>query len=114
MHRDAIKGVLHNFLGTYTSRYSDYDGYWVFGMLIGDVGELRIDLLHPSIATTMAAPVAAAIQLAAQKFQEQMEKSGLTVSCAREAHLVITRLPESREGAVNGRACTGHDVRFVA
>lgn len=25
--RNAIRGVLHNFLGTYTSRYSDHGGY---------------------------------------------------------------------------------------
>jgi hypothetical protein len=43
--RRIIKGVLHNFLGTYTSRYSDYDGYWLFGMLVRDVEELSIDLL---------------------------------------------------------------------
>ena len=35
--RRTIKGVLDNFLGTYTSRYSDYDGYWLFGMVVGEV-----------------------------------------------------------------------------
>jgi len=114
MRRRTIKGVLHNFLGTYTSRYSDYDGYWLFGMLVGDVGELKIDLLSPSAATSASAPVAAAIQLAAQKFREQMEKAGLSVSWVREARLDITRLPDSRRGPVNGRVCAGHDVRFVA
>ena len=41
-----VKGVLDNFLGTFTSRYLDHNGYWVFGMLVGDLGELRIDLLR--------------------------------------------------------------------
>jgi hypothetical protein len=27
----AIRGMLRNFLGTYTSQYSDYKGYWLFG-----------------------------------------------------------------------------------
>jgi len=114
MRRRTIKGVLHNFLGTFTSRYSDYDGYWLFGMLVADVGELKIDLLSPSVGPTASAPVAAAIRLAAQKFREQVEKAGLSVSRTREARLDITRPPDSRRGSVNGRVCAGHDVRFVA
>ena len=43
--RRAIRGVLGNFLGTFTSRYSDYDGYWLFGFLVADLKDLRIDLL---------------------------------------------------------------------
>ncbi len=31
--RRAINGVLGNFLGTYVSRYSDYDSYWLFGFI---------------------------------------------------------------------------------
>jgi len=36
MGRKAIKGVLHNFTETY-SRYSDYGGYWLFGVLLSEV-----------------------------------------------------------------------------
>ena len=43
--RRVIPGVLHNFLGTFTSRYSDFDGYWVFGFLIESMDRVRIDLL---------------------------------------------------------------------
>ncbi len=75
MRRRTINGVLHNFLGTYTSRYSDYDGYWLFGLLVGEVGELKIDLLSPTVGTTTSAPVAAVIELAVRKFREQMEKA---------------------------------------
>ena len=114
MRRRAIKGVLHNFLGTYTSRYSDYDGYWLFGILIGDVGELNIDLLSPSVDPTASAPMAIAIRLAAQKFREQMEKAGSGVSCVREGWLNITKLPDSQRGVVNGRVCNGQNLRFVA
>ena len=114
MRRRTIKGILHNFLGTYTSRYSDYDGYWLFGLVVGDTEELRIDLLSPSVGPTASAPVAAAIRLAAQKFREQMEKAGSTVSCAREARLDITRSPASHNGVVNGRLCAGYNVRFRA
>jgi hypothetical protein len=112
--RRIIKSVLHNFLGTYTSRYSDYDGYWLFGLLIRDVGELRIDLLCPSVDTTAPRAVVATIQLAAQKFREQMEKAGLSGLCAREARLDITSSRDLQRGFVNGRMSVGHTVRFVA
>ena len=112
--RRIIKGVLHNFLGAYTSRYSDYDGYWLFGMLVRDVGELRIDLLCPSVDAAAPPSVVAAIQLAAQKFREQMEKSGLSVLCAREARLHIMRSHDLRRGFVNGRMSAGNTVRFAA
>ncbi len=36
--RRIIKAVLDNFLGTYTSRYSDFHGYWLFGFLVKDLG----------------------------------------------------------------------------
>jgi hypothetical protein len=42
-----IRGVLHNFLATYSSRYSDYDGYWLFGVLAQESGHLQIDLVNP-------------------------------------------------------------------
>jgi hypothetical protein len=113
MRRRTFHGVLHNFLGTYTSRYSDYDGYWLFGMLVVNVSELQIDLLSMSVDPTASALVAYAIRLAAQKFQEQVEKAGGSVSSVREAQLRITRLA-ARRGPVNGRVCAGHDLRFVA
>ena len=112
--RRIIKSVLHNFLGTYTSRYSDYDGYWPFGMLVRDVGELRIDLLCPSIDTAAPPAVVAANQLAAHKFREQIEKAGLSVLCVQEARLDITNLRDLRHGFVNGRMSAGHTVRFAA
>ena len=99
---------------SYTSRYSDYDGYWLFGLVVGDIDELRIDLLSPSAGAAASAPVAVAIRLAGQKFREQMEKAGSAVSCAREARLDITRSPSSHNGVVNGRLCAGYNVRFRA
>jgi hypothetical protein len=114
VNHNAIKGVLHNFLGTYTSRYSDYEGYWLFGILICDVKALRIDLLNPSVGATASASVAAATQLASQKFREQMQKAGFGTPNAREAMLCIQRLSDARSELVNGRVCAGNTVRFVA
>ena len=112
--RRVIKGVLHNFLGTFTSRYSDFDGYWVFGLLVQGMDTESIDLLAVSAESTDATPSAFARRLAAQKFAEQIAKAGLPGSWFREARLDITKLPVSRFGVVNGRSCSGHDVRFLA
>jgi hypothetical protein len=114
IRRGSIRSVLHNFLGTYTSRYSDYEGYWLFGMLVAEVGEMHVDLLIPSGGTTEPGPAAAAVRLAAKKFGEQMQKAGSAVSCVREACLDITRLPASQNGVVNGRIRAGYTVRFLA
>jgi hypothetical protein len=114
MSRRAIKGVLDNFLGTYTSRYSDYNGYWLFGMLIGDVEEMSINLLSSTENESPNTPLGTATKLAIQKFREQMEKAGLDLSYAREASVHFKKLPGAAEGFVNGRICPGHTIQFVA
>jgi hypothetical protein len=108
----AIRGVLGNFLGTYTSRYSDYEDYWLFGLLVSDLGELRIDLLAPT-AGTPDSPVGSAIRSAAAKFEDQVRKARLLRSQVREAWLTIRR-DGSAGGWANGHWCAGYNVRFSA
>ena len=112
--RRIIKGILHSFLGTYTSRYSNYDGYWLFGFLVEDMEHVRIDLLGAAGKGAEGTPTTTARCLAVSKFAEQMEKAGFSMSCFQEACLDITKSADSREGIVNGHVCSGHDVRFVA
>lgn len=107
-----IKGVLNNFLGTFTSRYSDYDGYWIFGLLYGDLEQLTIDLLNPEVATPGITPVSAARQLAREKFADQMVKAGLATSSLQEASLEISKQHEPVMGPVNGRSCAGRTINF--
>jgi len=111
--RRNIKGVLHNFLGTYTSRYSDFDGYWLFGFLVEVIRELRIDLIEVRAECNETTPIATAERLGVTKFSEQMEKAGLPTSCIREAHLKITKSPELIDGFVNGWLSSGYQVKFV-
>jgi len=108
-----IPGVLQNFLGTYTSRYSDYDGYWLFGMLVDRAESFDIDLLHPAESGSEPTAAACAGRLAALKFAEQRERAGIPESWIREARLGITRSSETTPEVVNGRRCQGHDVRFA-
>lgn len=114
MSRKAIKGVLHNFLETYTSRYSDYDGYWLFGMLISESEQFMVDLLHIGDDRSEVTAIMTARLFAVMKFKEQMEKAGLNLSCIREAQLTITKSPDLRIGYVNGHRSAGFDVIFAA
>ncbi len=112
--RRHIKGVLWNFLGTFTSRYSDFDGYWVFGFLFENLDGMKIDLLTTSIGNTSAMPSDFARQLALQKFAEQIAKAGLPRIWFREAYLEISKSSEPVFGVVNGLGTSGSNIRFLA
>lgn len=111
--RRVIKGVLGNFLGTYVSRYSDYDGYLLFGFLVRDLGELRINLLESHVDDPHT-PVGVAVLSAAAKFEDQYRKAGLQRSQIRDAWLTIRRLPGVDWGSVNDHSCAGFQVSFLA
>lgn len=126
--RRIIKSVLHNFLGTYTSRNSDFHGYWLFGFLVEDINQINVDLLgadrnqentksrfnrggalqrfvysffrHPYPYYAYRSPIAYAEWLAAQRFAEQICKAALPRSWFREARLEITRSADTRIGVV--------------
>jgi hypothetical protein len=119
--RRIIKSVLHNFLGTYTSRNSDYDGYWLFGFLVLDFRQITVDLLDVS-APRKVTPLRYSHWLAAQKFAEQVALAGLPRAWFREARLEITRSTDARQGiGATGhgfrpvlRYCQGYDLTFTA
>ena len=84
-----IKGALNNFLATYTSRNSDYDGYWLFGLLIKDLTNLNFDLLKEFKEPSRPTPLQFAEISATKKFRYQIQKAG--VSIARIDPCVRTR-----------------------
>ncbi len=84
-----MKSVLHNFLGTFTSRYSDHRGYWLFGQLPADLERFSVDLLRDPPDGDAAIQVAQ--RLAVRRFAEQVLKSGLDLSGVHEAVLELTR-----------------------
>ena len=110
--RKVMKSVLNNFLGTYTSRYSDYRGYWLFGQIPADHWEWTLDLLGP--IPNGDAPADAARRLAIRRFAEQVSKSRLTLEAAREATLKVDRSPAVVEGQQGDYTAEGHMVRFFA
>src|SRR5262249_23453663 len=111
-HRRDLKGVVHNFLGTYTSRYSDHEGWWVFGLAEAQLADAQIDLLGEHTADTPD-PLAVVAEMARTRFAEQLAKAKIPSSFVREAHLTITRSSEISRGQVNGRWCDGHRFTFV-
>ncbi|MCE9526870.1 MAG: hypothetical protein K8R36_12535 [Planctomycetales bacterium] len=106
-----LKAVLHNFLETYTSRYSDCEGYWLFGRILDKFEQLEFDLVAGGDYEEVL--VGTAANLAAQKFAEQLNLAGLVFSCIRDARLAITKLPDEVEGPVNTHIRKGRFVRFA-
>jgi hypothetical protein len=111
--RRAIKGILHNFLGTYTSRYSELNGYWLFGFLVEDIQPTRIDLMSTNYEESNM-PMSTAKRLAVRKFTEQIEKANIPISWFGDVFLEITKSPSPTECYVNGRLCIGYEMNFVA
>src|SRR5438552_16212691 len=101
-HRRDLKGVLHNFLATYTSRYSDHDGYWLWGLLAADLDKLQIDLLEAGHHTSDSELASAAADTARAKFSEHLEKARIPKAFVREAHLTVSRSSLPTRGLVNG------------
>lgn len=113
MNRRSIRGVLSNFLGTYTSRYSDYDGYWLFGLVVDQpTAPVEVDLLDPNVKDSSSGPMDTTMILARTKFAEQMQKAGLDPTYVKGAQLRIERLPGIKRGAVNFRPTDGFDLVF--
>lgn len=106
-----MKSVIEGFIGTYTSRYADLRGYWLYGQLPFDTSEYHIDLLAtPSDADS---PVAVAQRLATRRFEEQLAKSGLDAAFVRSVDLRIKMDSETVEGWQGDYRSDGHMVEFV-
>ncbi|MDQ3331401.1 MAG: hypothetical protein M3552_12230 [Planctomycetota bacterium] len=81
--------------------------------MVDDISRLKFDLMENMSGDVATTPAATARRLANVKFAEQLEKASLAKSCVREAHLEITK-SSIRQGVVNGRACSGYEIIFVA
>ena len=110
--RRCLKSVVHNFLGTFASRYSDHAGYWIFGMLVADLNRHAVDLLGAELDGKDALTTTDLI--AQRRFHEQVMKAGLAVSCIREARLELHRTERSATVFVNGLAATGYELTLTA
>jgi hypothetical protein len=125
MKRRKLRCVLHNLLGTFASRHTAYNGYFLFGFIIEEFEEAGFDLLDESVRQPYG-PLAEAERIAKRKFDEQLVKAGLDRSVVREARLSMSRLPEPvqapvwdwfdnpKPGAGKSIIRTGYQLRFRA
>jgi hypothetical protein len=114
IRRRCLRAVLHNYLSTLTSRYSDLDGYWILGLLVDDLETTTVDLMTESSVDHPSKAWATFIRLARDKFQEQLAKQRITISFVRAAVLEIKKPLTLSEGYVNGHVRAGYDVAFSA
>jgi hypothetical protein len=108
--RLVLRGVLHSFLQTLTSRNSDYRRYWLWGLVVDGLGELSIDLLGAPDPSDN--PFGAAHRRAVVAFAQQVGRVGLVSSRVAQASVRVSRLSEPTEGVVNGLRRAGFRLRF--
>jgi hypothetical protein len=105
----AIKGLLRNFLETYSSRNADFGGYWLFGLILNDLDVLEVNLLANQTKPS-GSPMVAAETIAIEKFRNQTNKAGFDLPDFREAGLCITRQQGTGEGLANGGRSNGQMI----
>lgn len=107
-----MKSVLAGFLGTYTSRNCDFEGYWLLGRVPLEAWPPVIDLLEePAPGPSL---VDAARRLAVTRFQEQLQKVGLGVDGLTEAMLHVRQGSRVVSGFRGEVACEGRMFGFAA
>jgi hypothetical protein len=106
--RRRLTGVLCDFLDAFVSRDSDYDGYWIFGLLVREADEFSFDLLRASSNIEGPPAFAAAAQIARSKFAKLLEKSHIPAEFVSEGRVIISKLEPAALGLVNGRTSSGH------
>lgn len=104
--RRRLTGVLYSFLDAFVSRNSDYDGYWIFGLLVGEACEVLIELLRTS--SNEGSVYSAAARIAQSKFTNTLKRSGIPVEFVSQARIIMTKLEPATPGLVNGRTSNGH------
>jgi hypothetical protein len=107
-----MRSVVHNFVESFTSRHSDFYGYWLFGFVVAELAQTRLPLMAlPSLPVTTA--IEAMANLAAAKFQYQLTKADLQSSSVRGAWLHILRLPGEEVREVDGHQRVGSRLEFT-
>lgn len=109
--RKLLRGAIGNFLGTFVSRYTEYRGYWLFGFMVADLDIWQMDLLVTRVPFARS-PRETASQIAASKFQDQVQKAGLSLSQIQAASLIVQRLPEVTQCEISGQIHPAFHVKF--
>ncbi len=106
----VLRSVTRNLLGTFTSRYSEHNGYWFFGFLNPNL-VVDIDLLAQRAVAS--SPTDELREHARDRFLEQLKKSRLPRESLRSAALTISFSSPERAQLVCGSARLGRDATFT-
>lgn len=112
--RRSICGVLDNFLSSYTSRYSAYDGYWLFGFLVDELDGWQLEILEKHDQTDGSIPLRVATHLAVEKFLEQLNHARLPLAWVPYVKLSTTVRPDLITQTAGNYTRQGHLVDFTA
>lgn len=105
--------MLHNYLETLSSRYSDYDGFWVFGLLFHNLGAIKIDLDSQS-SLLPGDPVLVWFEAESRrKFAEQIAKDRIPIEYVRAARLVCEVVSKPFSGSIGGSPTEGATCRLT-
>lgn len=108
----ALRGVLSGFLGAFSSRNAEFQGYWIFGFLVEQRSPIQFDLQVIAPDSSID-PVDAARHRAALVFRDQLQKHGFQTTDVASARLIMTRLHPVVEGTVWGPRA-GYRMRLQA
>lgn len=111
--RRAILGGLGNFLSAFVSRNSDYDGWWLFGLLMPRLGSLEIGLLAASRPNDETEIIRFAARRAQDVFSTQMALAGVSHNL-REATVTLSRTSISLEGTPNRHPSPAFEIDVTA
>jgi hypothetical protein len=100
---NEINGAIAGFLGTYSSRYSDFRGYWLMPRLLSPSAPLTFDLMGTGDLPND--PCGSAERLAREKFSQQLAKHRRKPSDLKSATLEI------RTSDTSKRALAGPSTR---
>jgi hypothetical protein len=107
----VLRSVTRNFLETYTSRYSDREGYWLFGFL-SDSPQLEIDLLGDRHRRSEDPPEDARL-FAMDAFVDQLTKARMAEARLRSARLTISTSPQRTDQVAGGTLREGREMTFA-
>lgn len=105
--RRRLTGVLCGFIDAFVSRYSDYDGYWIFGLLAREGDQISFDFLHTSVNAKESPIISAAASIAKTRFHKLLQKFGIPAEFVSEGKFIMSKQDPAR-GLVNGHASDGH------
>lgn len=110
----AIKSVLHNFLGTFTSRYTEYNRYSFWGFVLPYLDSCEIDLLKKNRHYSENVLLDEFSDLACKIFLEQLRKHKIEMHELLKANLTFIILAPLFEHGINNPLPQGSTLKVLA